>query len=73
MPLFSDGVNSAAPVPLPDERVLEMAGITLAEVTGKRRRIESGPVLKGLAAGHEARARHRDSYRHFDLEFLPSR
>jgi hypothetical protein len=42
MPLFSDGVNSAESAPLPDERVLEMAGIKSAELTGKQRRIESG-------------------------------
>jgi hypothetical protein len=43
MRLFSGGMNSAEPAPLPDERVLEMAGIKLAELTGTQWRVEPGP------------------------------
>ncbi len=64
-------MNSAEPVPLPDERVLEMAGIKLAELTGKQWRVEPGPLLKGPGTvGVRPGLRHSDSYRHFDLEFL---
>ena len=71
MPILSGGMNSAGPAPLPDERVLELAGIKLAELTGKQWRVEPGPLLKGpgtlgVRPGH----RHSDSYRHYDLEFL---
>jgi hypothetical protein len=40
-------MNLAKPASLPDERVLEMAGVKLAELTGQEWRVESGPLLKG--------------------------
>jgi hypothetical protein len=43
VPLISGGMNSAESAPLPDERVLEMAGIKLAELTGKEWRGGSSP------------------------------
>jgi hypothetical protein len=71
MRLFSGGMNSAEPAPLPDERVLEMGGIKLAELTGTQWRVEPGPLLKGPGTlGVRPGPRHSDSYRHFDLEFL---
>ncbi len=71
MRLFSGGMNSAEPAPLPDERVLEMAGIKLAELTGTQWRVEPGPLLEGPGTlGVRPGPRHSDSYRHFDLEFL---
>ena len=66
-------MNSTERAPLPDERVLEMAGIKLAEVTGKERRAEPGPLLKRPGTpGVRLGPRHSDSYRHIDLEFLLS-
>jgi hypothetical protein len=71
MPLVSGGMNSAEPAALADERVLEMAGIKLAELTGKEWRVEPGPLLKGPGTlGVRLGPRHSDSYRHIDLEFL---
>jgi hypothetical protein len=71
MPLVSGGMSSAEPAPLPDERVLEMAGIKLAEVTGKERRVEPGPLLKGPGPlGVRLGPRHSDGYCHIDLAFL---
>lgn len=71
MPLVSGGMNSAEPAALPDERVLEMAAIKLAELTGKEWRVEPGPLLKGPGTlGVRLGPRHSDSYRHIDLEFL---
>jgi hypothetical protein len=71
VPLISGGMNSAEPAPLPDERVLEIAGIKLAELTGKEWRVEPGPLLKGPGSlGVRLGPRHSDSYRHNDLEFL---
>lgn len=69
--LASDGMNSTEPVPLPDERVLEMTGIKLAELTGKEWQVQPGPLLKGPGSvGVRVGPRHSDSYRHIDLEFL---
>lgn len=64
-------MNSTEPAPLPDERVLEMTGIKLGELTGKEWRVQSGQLLKGPGtAGVRLGPRHSDSYRHIDLEFL---
>jgi hypothetical protein len=57
MPLVSGGMNSAEPAALPDERVLEMAGIKLAELTGKKWRVEPGPLLKGPGTLRGSRTR----------------
>jgi hypothetical protein len=71
MPLVSGGMNSAEPAALPDERVLEMAGIKLAKLTGKKWRVEPGPLLRGPGTlGVRLGPHHSDSYRHIDLEFL---
>jgi hypothetical protein len=65
MTLASGGMNSAEPAALPDERVLEMAGIKLAELTGKKWRVGPGPPLKGPGTlGVRLGPRHSDSYRH---------
>lgn len=67
----SGDMNSTEPAPLPDERVLEMTGIKLNELTGKEWRVESGPLPKGPGtAGVRAGPRHSGSHRHIDLEFL---
>ncbi|HEX5303461.1 MAG TPA: DUF6348 family protein [Streptosporangiaceae bacterium] len=51
--------------------MLELAGIKLAELTGKQWRVEPGPLLKGPGTlGVRPGPRHSDSYRHYDLEFL---
>jgi hypothetical protein len=64
-------MNSTESAPLPDERVLEMTGIRLGELTGKEWRLESGPLLKGPgSSGVRLGRRHSDSHRHIDLEFL---
>jgi hypothetical protein len=71
MPLPSGGMNSTVSAPLPDERVLELTGIKLAELTGKEWRVGPGPLLKGPGTvGVRLGPRHSDSYRHIDLEFL---
>lgn len=64
-------MDSADPVPLPDEHVLELAGIKLAELTGQEWRVGPGPLLRGPGTlGVRIGERHSDSYRHIDLEFL---
>ena len=65
------GMNSAEPAPLPDERVLEMTGIKLAELTGKEWRVQPGPLLKGPGSlGVRVGPRHSDGHGHIDLEIL---
>jgi hypothetical protein len=62
MPLVSGGMNSAEPAALPDGRVLKMAGIKLAELTGKKWRVEPGPLLNGPGTlGIRLGPRHSDS------------
>jgi hypothetical protein len=64
-------MNSTEPTPLPDERVLEMTGIKLADLTGKEWQVQPGPLLKGPGSvGVRVGPRHSDSYHHIDLDFL---
>ena len=60
-----------APAPLTDDRVLQLVGTHLAELTGKEWRVQDGRLLKGPgSAGVRVGQRHEDSFRHVDLEFL---
>ncbi len=62
--------SGPAPVPLPDEQVLQIAGRKLAELSGQWR-LEPGPLLKGPGhLGVRVAPRHSDSFRHVDLEIL---
>lgn len=64
-------IRRRAPAPLADNRVLELAGTRLAELTGEEWRVQDGPLLKGPgSAGVRVGPRHDDSFRHVDLEFL---
>jgi hypothetical protein len=68
---MSGGMETGTPAPLADDRVLELAGTRLAELTGKEWRVQGGPLLKGPgSAGVRVGQRHDDSFRHIDLEFL---
>jgi hypothetical protein len=68
---MSGGMETGTPAPLADDRVLELAGTHLAELTSKEWRVQGGPLLKGPGtSGVRVGQRHDDSFRHVDLEFL---
>ena len=69
-PVPSYAMNrSTQPAPIPDERVLELVGEKLAELTGEWR-VVPGPLLKGPGAMGVRVGGHSDNIRHVDLEFL---
>jgi Family of unknown function (DUF6348) len=61
------------PARLADERILEIVGESLTQMSGQAWTLQPGPLLKGPGStGVRIGAPHDGSFRHVDLEFLLS-
>lgn len=61
----------AEPASLPDERILEIVGESLTELTGQEWTVQPGPLLRGPGSvGVRIGAPDIDNFRHVDLEIV---